>query len=104
MRGRGKDYPRKTFFAGPVPLVRPFPLLPTEPAFYGEAHLTNRAPDDKMFPLLEKGAGTLRSGQVAGHILRKEVRPYADYVTYRSLHGDDYRKKQKPPLWQVTVS
>ena len=57
-----------------------------------------------MFLLLKKGAGTLRSGQVAGHILRKEVRPYADYVTYRSLHGDDYRKKQKPPLWQVTVS
>ena len=29
---------------------------------------------------------------------------YADYVTYRTVHRDDYRKKQKPPLWQVTVS
>ena len=81
-----------------TPGAGPPPLLP------GEPHLTNPPPDDKMFLLLKKGAGTLRSGQAAGHVLRKEVRPYADYVTYRSLHGDDYRKKQKPPLWQVTVS
>ena len=29
---------------------------------------------------------------------------HANYFTYRSLHGDDHRKTQKPPLWQVTVS
>ena len=29
---------------------------------------------------------------------------HADYVTYRTVHRDDHRKKQKPPLCQVTVS
>ena len=28
----------------------------------------------------------------------------ADHITYRGLYGDDYCEKQKPPLWQVTVS
>ena len=29
---------------------------------------------------------------------------YANYTTYWSLHGNNDRKKQKPPLGKVTVS
>ena len=29
---------------------------------------------------------------------------YANHITYWSLYGDNHCEKQKPPLWQVTVS
>lgn len=29
---------------------------------------------------------------------------YAYHITYRTVHRDDHCEKQKPPLWQVTVS
>ena len=43
-------------------------------------------------------------GGAVGHILRKEVRLNADYITYRAVHRYDCCKKQKPPPRQVTVS
>ena len=42
--------------------------------------------------------------RAVGHTLRKEVRPYANHVTYRVFYDHDNREKQKPPLCQVTVS
>ena len=29
---------------------------------------------------------------------------HVDHFTYRTVYRYDYREKQKPPLWQVTVS
>ena len=49
-------------------------------------------------------SGAARTAGGYGYTPAKGGVAYADYVTYRTVHRDDYRKKQKPPLRQVTVS
>ena len=52
--------------------------------------------------------GKMRSGaaRTAGGWLHhpKGGATYANHITYWSLYGDNHCEKQKPPLWQVTVS
>ena len=52
--------------------------------------------------------GKMRSGaaRTAGGWLHhpKGGAAYANHIKYWSLYGDDHCEKQKPPLWQVTVS
>lgn len=111
-------------FVFQVDYSRIFPAMQAPPLPSPGRRLTNSPPDDKIFPLLQKerercaaekacarrrvsrptAAQRRLLGRDAGHVLRKEVRPYADYATYRTVYRDDCRKKQKPPLWQVTVS
>ena len=43
------------------------------------------------------------TAQAVGHHSPKGGEAYADYVTHRTVHRYDYRKKQQPPLGQVTV-
>ena len=67
-------------------------------ARHSHAALTEYAELGKM------RSGAARTAGGYGYTPAKGGVAYADYVTYRTVHRDDYRKKQKPPLWQVTVS
>ena len=49
-------------------------------------------------------SGAARTAGGYGYTTRKGGAAYADHITYWSLYGDNHCEKQKPPLWQVTVS
>ena len=54
----------------------------------------------------ELGKMQLGAARTAGGWLHhpKGGAAYANHITYWSLYGDNHCEKQKPPLWQVTVS
>ena len=92
-RRGSKHDPRFLFAAGRMPSYNKVALSYNKATF-----LTEYAELGKM------RSGAARTAGGYGYTPAKGGVAYADYVTYRTVHRDDYRKKQKPPLWQVTVS
>ena len=77
-------------------------------AYFRPEQQKSPAPKWGLFLTEYAELGKMQSGaaRTAGGWLHhpKGGAAYANHITYWSLYGDNHCEKQKPPLWQVTVS